>query len=255
MVVVAEKIKARGDSVSQVGDWMYDWRLDSAINIVDSPRYACFAEVAARAEQLLLDNYKAIVDTRVSSNFQDIAVDDTIDSALASHKRLFIMLCLPSFEKLSQILKKRNVKRFLLAIDECSHLNSNIPVPLPGEKPYRAPLWGMSLIALQRIIKAYDEFVAGVPVWFLLLDTDSSVIDMAPLGKEASSDRFEKDCRSLPAWPYVGFNQMAKKDIFAPANEIKLPTHVHSLKHLKRYGRPVSSTPLLPQFRLIDCLF
>ena len=165
------------------------------------------------------------------------------------------MFCLPSFEKLSQILKKRNVKRFLLAIDECSELNSNIPVPVPGEKPYRAPLWVMSLIALQRIIKAYDEFVAGVPVWFLLLDTNSSVINMAPLGKEAPSDRFEKGCRSLPAWPYVGFNQMAKKDIFAPANEIKLPTHVHSLKHLKRYGRPVSSTPLLPQFRLIDCLF
>ena len=112
----------------------------------------------------------------------------------------------------------------------------------------------MSLIALQRIIKVYDDFVAEVPFWFLLLDTNSSVIYMAPLGKEAPSDRFENGYRSLPAWPYVGFNQMAKKDVFASTNETKLPTDAHSMRHLKRYRRPVSSTTLLSQFHLIDCL-
>jgi len=98
----------------------------------------------------------------------------------------------------------------------------------------------------RRIAAHYDDFVSEVPVWFLLLDTDSSIIDMSPLGKETSSDRFVKGYRSLPAWPYVGFNQMAKKDVFAPADEKKLPTDVHSMQHLKLYGRPVSSTPLLP---------
>jgi hypothetical protein len=166
MVVVAEKIEAR--AVPQEGDWMYDWRLDSPIDIVDSPRYACFAEVAARAEKLLLDNRTAIVATRASSNIQDIAVDGTIDSAPVWHERLFVMLCRSSFEKLSQVLKKRDVKWFLLAVDECSELNRNKPVPVYGDKPYRGPLWGMSLIALQRIIKVYDDFVAEVPVWFLL---------------------------------------------------------------------------------------
>jgi len=48
---------------------------------------------------------------------------------------------------------------------------------------------------------------------------------------------------------------MVKKDVFAPANEKKLPTYVLSMQHLKLYGRPVSSTPLLSQFHLIDCLF
>ena len=110
----------------------------------------------------------------------------------------------------------------------------------------------MSLIELQRIIKAYDGFVSEVPVWFLLLDTNSSVVDMTPLGKEAPSDRFEKGYRSLPAWPYVGFNQMAKKDVFV--GKKKLPTDVHSMQHLKLYGRPVSNTPLLSQFHLIDRL-
>jgi len=253
MAVVAEKIEARGDSAPQEGDWVYDWHLDSATNIDNSRRHAYFAEVAAGAEKLLLGNFKVIVETRVSYKMQDIAADATdLDSAPVWHKRLFELLCHPSFEKLSQILKKRHVKWFVLAVDECSELNSAKPVPVSGPKPYRAPLWRMSLIALQRIIKAYDDFVSEVPVWFLLLDTNSSVIDMSPLGKEAPSDRFEKGYRSLPAWPYVGFNQMAKKDVFV--DKKKLPTDVHSMQHLKLYGRPVSSTPLLSQFHLIDCL-
>ena len=237
MAVVAEKIEARGDSAPQEGDWMYDWHLDSATNIDNSRRHTYFAEVAAGAEKLLLSNFKVIVETRVSYKMQDIAADATdLDSAPVWHKRLFKLLCHPSFEKLSQILKKRHVKWFVLAVDECSELSSTKPV----------------LIALQRIIKAYDDFVSEVPVWFLLLDTNSSIIDMSPLGKEAPSDRFEKGYRSLPAWPYVGFNQMAKKDVFV--DKKKLPTDVHSMQHLKLYGRPVSSTPLLSQFHLIDCL-
>jgi len=106
----------------------------------------------------------------------------------------------------------------------------------------------MSLIALQCIIKAYDEFVSKVPVWFLLLDTNSSIVDMTPFGKEAPSDRYEKGYKSLSTWPYIGFNQMARRDV------LKFPTDVHYIQHLKLYGRPVSNTPLLFQFHLIDCL-
>lgn len=244
MLVVAEKIEARADRL-QEGDWMYDWRLDSAVNIVGSPRYACFTEVAARGEKLLLDNSTAIEDMRVSFDIQNI----TVKSAVVWHKSLFNMLCRPSFEKLSQILKKRNVKRFLLAFDECSELDRNKPSRVFGMNPFR-PLWSMSLIALKRIIKAYDDFVGEVPVWFLLLDTNLSVIKVGE-GEEGLS---EKGYRSLPVWPYIGFNQMAKKNVFASADEKKLPTHVHSIGHLKRYGRPVSSTPLHSKIYLIYCL-
>jgi hypothetical protein len=217
--------------------------LDSATDIVNSRRHTYFSEVAAIAEKLLLINRKVIVETRYK--IQDIVADSSpVDSAPVWHKRLFKLLCHPSFEKLSLILKKLHVKCFVLAIDECSELDST--------QTYRAPPWSMSLIALQRIIKAYDDFISEVPVWFLLLDTDSPVIDMSPFGKDAPSDRFEQGYRSLPAWPYVGFNQMAKKDVFV--DKKKLPTEVHSMQHLKLYGRPVSSTPLLFQFHLIDCL-
>ena len=92
---------------------------------------------------------------------QDIAVGATnIDAAPAWHTRIFELLCQPSFERLSQVLKKRHVKCFVLAIDECSELNSTMPVPVTGT-PY---CWGMSLIALQRIMKAYDGFISDVPV-------------------------------------------------------------------------------------------
>ena len=250
MSVVAEKIEAFGDRTPPFGDWMHDWHLDSAINIVNSRRHTYFAEVAARAEKRLLDNSEIIVETRVSYKMQGIAADvDNLDSAPVWHKRLFTLLCHPSFEKLSQVLKERHVKWFVLAVDECSELNSTKPISISG---YRAPLWSMSLIALQRIIKAYDDFVSEVPVWVLLLDTNISVVDMSPLGKDAPSDRFEKGFRSLPAWPYVGFNQMVKKGVFV--DKKKLPTDVHSMQHLKQYGRPVSSTPSVSQFHLIDCL-
>ena len=236
MAVVAEKIEARGDSAPQEGDWMYDWHLDSATDIVNSRRHAYFAEVEAGAEKLLLDNFKVIVEMRVSYKMEDIIASATLDSAPVWHKRLFELLCHPSFEKLSQVLKRRHVKWFVLAVDECSELNSN----RKSDPKHRGPRWSMSLIALQRIIKAYDDFVSEVPVWLLLLDTNSSVIGMSPFGKEAPSNRFEKGYRSLPPWPYVGFNQMAKKDLFVTKK--KLPTDVHSMEHLKLYGRPVSST-------------
>jgi len=87
---------------------MYDWCLDSAINI--------------------------IVETRVSYK---ISLSIPPQSGT---RRLFIL------EKLSKILK---VKWFLLAVDGCSDTK---PVPVLGGKPQR---------------------VAEVPVWFLLLDTDS----------------------------------------------------------------------------------
>jgi hypothetical protein len=137
IAVVAEKLEARGDSAPPRGDWMSDWHLDSAIDIADTRRYTYFTEVAARADNLLLDNCKAIVDMRVSYEFQDADVDATINDAVIEsaphwHKKLFGMLCDPYFKKLSQILKKWDLKWFLLAIDECSDLNSTKSHPVIG---------------------------------------------------------------------------------------------------------------------------
>ena len=103
MAVVAEKIEARGDSAPQE---VYDWHLDSATNIDNSRRHIYFVEVAAGAEKLLLNNFKVIVEARVSYEMQDIAADATdLDSAPVWHKRLFKLLCHPSFEKFPRFLR------------------------------------------------------------------------------------------------------------------------------------------------------
>jgi len=84
MAVVVEKIEARGDNAPQEGDWMYDWHLESATNIINSRRHTYFTEVAAVAEKLLVDNFKAIVGTRVSYNSSSIPPRSGTRDALPS---------------------------------------------------------------------------------------------------------------------------------------------------------------------------
>jgi hypothetical protein len=102
----------------------------------------------------------------------------------------------------------------------------------------------MTLIALQRIIKAYDEFVSDVLFWFLLLDTNSCVVDLFMGGKEYSSRRFHRGYISLPPWTFLGFNQMVEHTSTLLASE-DIHTRALSIKYLKTHGRPVSIPYLL----------
>jgi hypothetical protein len=98
----------------------------------------------------------------------------------------------------------------------------------------------MSLIGLQRIIKAGDGYDRhGVTIWYLqvLLDTNLSIFDIAPVGPHAPSNRLTDEVRPLPIWPYIGFNQMVDP---THVEGIQTAADVLSLKHLKVYGRPVS---------------
>jgi len=82
MAVVAKKIEAKGDTAPQNRDWMHNWHLDSVTDIINSCWHTYFAEVADRAEKLLLDNVEVIVETRVSYNMQNITREATkLDSA------------------------------------------------------------------------------------------------------------------------------------------------------------------------------
>jgi len=225
--VVGNKIKDRDPSTK---DWMADWRLENPIDITNSTRYKCFAEVEAKAEELLLKNQHEITTLRQPFN-----------SNSEWHIKLFRLLTQPYFDTLSIVMKERCIKYFVLAFDEHSQLNFNQTPLESGQPPARYPLWGKSLIALRRIIKAYDGFVSDVPFWFLILDTNLSPIDIVPPRKDASSNRFVKSYIPLPPWSSFGFNQMVEMDLSA---RIKLPTDVLTMQHLKRYGRPVSSMSL-----------
>lgn len=95
----------------------------------------------------------------------------------------------------------------------------------------------MTLIALQRILKAADSFVGTfqpITFWFLLLDTTSSAHMLAPSGPQAASWRLTSTVVPLPPFVYLGFNQMARE------LELKTAGQAMDLEHLKQFGRPVS---------------
>lgn len=96
------------------------------------------------------------------------------------------------------------------------------------------PLSRMSLIAMQRIFKAADSFETKVKFWFLLLDTDPKVYLSAPSALAVPSSRIGRRYSSLPPFVYLGLNQMAHQVRIATAGESL------SLKHLSKFGRPVS---------------
>jgi hypothetical protein len=114
------------------------------------------------------------------------------------------------------------------------------------------PVAYMTLIALQSMIKTIDQFQSSdVILWFLLLDTNSSIYDLTPWGDKATSKRLASDFRMPPPWPYVGFNQMVPKNI---KDQIELPCKVLTIDYLKTYGRPVSISSLHSNF-LLDFFF
>ena len=236
--VVGNKIKDQDPSTK---DWMADWRLESPVDITNSSQYRCFAEVEAKAEELLLNNQHEITTLRQPFN-----------SSSDWHIKLFELLTRPYFDTLSTVMKERSIKSFMLAFDEHSQLDVNQTPPELGQPPIWYPVWGKSLIALRRIIKAYDWFVSDVPFWFLILDTNLSPIDIVAPRKDTSSSRFVESYIPLPPWSFFGFNQMVEKNLSA---RIKLPADVLTMEHLKRYGRPVRSMPLFSWSCLLSILF
>jgi hypothetical protein len=205
---------------------MSDWRLDTPADVTNSSRYRCFAEVEDAANQLLSHSVKPLQDMR-----------DAQSTVAAWHISLFKHFCSAPAIQLAQVLRQLGQERFVLAFDECSQLGINKPM-----SNLRESIMGMSLIALMRIIKASDKFnFEGVTIWYLILDTNSSIFEMFPQSLNAPSTRLTKELELLPPWSFLGFNQMVEAHHTA---NIQKPTDVLSVEFLKKYGRPVCSGPI-----------
>ncbi|OBZ69610.1 hypothetical protein A0H81_10227 [Grifola frondosa] len=166
---------------------------------------------------------------------------DTLQkSILTWHCELFELLAKPYFDQLGKILSANNIGRFLIAFDECTRLEmAKETEETKRTKKTTAPQWGMSLMALQRILKASDAYTfSGARFWFLLLDTASYVTDFAPPGRNVSSFRLRRGFISLPIWSCLGFDQLKPEGQDLP----RKPKDAHFLEHLKKYGRPYWST-------------
>lgn len=212
MGVVARKLE--GCAAEGTPDvWMKDWVLDTPTEVERSPRFQSFQEVYTDAITMLKGNMSNIIGYRKLEN-------GSKRFAPEYHHLLYTTFCIENSQKLSRILSQRGCRKFIIAFDECSGLH-------------------MSLIALQRIIKAADQFnYHGVTIWYLFLDTNSSVVDLAPVGPDASSYRLTEKLTPLSVWPYIGFNQMVDET----HTQIQTAADVLSLGHLKVYGRPVSGS-------------
>jgi hypothetical protein len=231
MTVVAEKLEAKGTSTTLpkewMKDWMKEWDLDNPTSIKQSSRHRCFLEVKSRAEEVLTKKQKAI------RTLRDRFVT-TGSSAVRWHRDLYKALCLPSAERLARFLKGLGCDYFVLAFDECSY--SGIKKIVTDTTPVRKS--GMSLLALRRVIAAGAEYDRhGVILWYLFLDTDSSMFNPTPSGPLTPSARPTNEVVPLPLWTYLGFDQMVSE---THAKNIQKPADVLKLDHQKAYGRPVS---------------
>ena len=211
---------------------MRDWQLEDPADVVKSSRYQSFTEV----EMLALLHLKTTKTTLEELRLPRPRPENYSRSVADWHNDLFSHFCRGAYETFIGLLRELPQKCFVFAFDECTQLGKFFP------SEDRGPHVGMSLIALQCIIKSFDAFsVKDVIIWFLLLDTSSSIPNLHPGGPDAPSVRFNEGYIPLPPWPYVGFNQLVPK---GHSESFKIPSDALHLRHLKVYGRPVSNDTL-----------
>jgi hypothetical protein len=208
------------------------FKLDKPLRPRESRRHHTFTRIVAHAT-ILLSQHPQL--HRVNITAEDgVASKDDVAQILAWHLKLYDTFCHSSAQRIAALLCNEYTY-LVIGFDECRHLNEATfdERSLPSPK--------MSLIALQRIIKAADHRRDGLgnfALWFTLLDTSSSVFDLVPRRGDAyaSSARLAGDLDPVPIWPYLGYDQMATKNCDSSS-----PQEATEVRRLLNYGRPVSS--------------
>ncbi|KZT00164.1 uncharacterized protein LAESUDRAFT_764854 [Laetiporus sulphureus 93-53] len=192
--------------------WVKAWSIEDPTDLERSSRHGHFEEVKKLTRERLTKYKEELFALRLKHHITAAAEADNNTrggksgtSVTGWHVALFTRLAKPAFDLLAESVHRLKQKRFLLSLDECTELND--PGLLVGPK---GPQREMSLIALQRIIKAADEctFPHDIEFWYMLLDTNSSVYELASSGPDASSFRLASALKPLPVWCYVDFDQM-----------------------------------------------
>jgi len=146
------------------------------------------------------------------------------------HNYLYEKFCHPSMASISTVLQEAGQKRFILALDECMFLNSGAYGL--ANSPF-VPMQGMSLTAMQHIIKAQDSQDYGnFNFWFVFIDTNPAIATLFHVEEDESSTG-PVQMHPLPPWSYLGFNVMQ------PSHYPKIPGRALHYAYLKSFGRPV----------------
>ncbi|THH11518.1 hypothetical protein EW146_g8010 [Bondarzewia mesenterica] len=190
-------------------EWFKSWYLknEDVADVSRSQRHELFAEVAQRAGTLL-DNHRAQLRAWWNTFIGKVdATDPLRHNVFVWHGNLFLLLAEPGMEALANTLIERGQDKFILAFDECTELDPSIL-----QKEIDPPLPGISLIALQRILKASDGFHHfGFKFWYLLLDTNSALSHPGPTEDIGRTFKLRDGFIPLPTWPYLGYDQMANQ--------------------------------------------
>jgi hypothetical protein len=194
------------------------FNLDKPDEPQSSTRHATFEYITSKAETLL----EWFEDQHNSSIC--LPGQEVIDQ----HNIIYDKLCKGPAHTLAKTLSRLGHRRLVIGFDECTFLNQ--APKIRGETNHRH----MSIIAIQRIIKAGDGFpTEDFTYWHVFLDTSSSVFDLVPTRKDAPSGRLADKLDPLPAWTFMGYDQMVPQQ---PSNS---PKEALKISRLRQYGRPV----------------
>jgi hypothetical protein len=194
--------------------------LFKSLAVTDRRRHAAFFAVVLKAVELLDQNEKLC--RLAPASDKDI---------IKWHKDLYKTLCLNSARRVAKLLGGQH-QHVVIGFDECRHLNE------ATDPESVKPNTKMSLLALQRIIKAADDWqteLDHVKFWYTLLDTSSSVFDLFPRKGGGNSTRLATSLNPVAAWPYLGFDQMVPSDFRGTLT----PLQACEIDVLSKYGRPV----------------
>jgi hypothetical protein len=212
------------DGASPVSIINRHFQLDQYLEPFASQRHGAFAAIVRDATQMLAMNPE--LHTPMGAEPE------------TWHVKLYEAFCRTYAKELAKRLQVWKYQHMVIGIDECRH----------WDEAYYAdrghPNHKMSLVALNRIIKAADSFqveLLGFTYWFTLLDTSSSVFDLVLRRENAPSNRLASTLDPAPIWPYLGFNQMVESQRQTPQSAIasQTPDHACTIEWLQMYGRPV----------------
>ncbi|KAF8324220.1 uncharacterized protein EI90DRAFT_3292298 [Cantharellus anzutake] len=116
-------------------------------------RGVCFTSVLEVANESLASMPKHLANRR-----QKISTDIDVNNIYNWRNGLYKHFCLEAAKSLAMGLQRFKHDRFIIAFDECKNIKPPVPFPECVGARTLSPIHGISLLALQRMIKTQDPF-------------------------------------------------------------------------------------------------
>ncbi|EIW79940.1 hypothetical protein CONPUDRAFT_155332 [Coniophora puteana RWD-64-598 SS2] len=238
----------------RVPPWVTSFSLQNPAAPRNSKRHRSFLEINEIAEKLLAEHagvlsrsYNADDTYYVEDKFSDGCIPPLPEAERISLwcQQIYRIMVSDAAEKLAATLRRHGHRFLVIGFNKCHYLNDHESLRDAG--------FTMSMLAMQRIIAAADEFsLEDFTFWFTFVSTNPSVFDLGPPREDYPSNNLRHGKDLLPPYMSIGFDQMV------PPNLSTSPHVALSLDRLKMYGRPlwsaeVEDTLILQAFLKLFC--